>query len=82
MDDAHENQVLDRQVTRKSFETSLFLEKGGFIVAAAIVAACLTLMAVSVFVYENLGGAALFGLSAVAPVVLGFLGNRRRPPDT
>lgn len=77
MDDAHENQKLDRYVTQKSFEASLFLEKGGFIVATGIVLVCLVLMALSNFTFENVWGAALFGLSGATPVVLGFLGNRR-----
>lgn len=78
MDDAHENQVLDRYVTTKSFETSLFLERAGFVVATSIVLVCLGLMAVSVFMFENVWAAALFGFSGGTPIILGFLGDRRR----
>lgn len=80
MDDAHENQVLDRYVTKKSFDAAVFLEKGGFFAAVGVVVACLILMSVSIFVFENNVGGALFGLGAATPIVLGFLGNQR-PKD-
>ncbi|MFN3600566.1 MAG: hypothetical protein ACK4UY_04155 [Dietzia sp.] len=80
MDDAHENQVLDRYVTKKSFDAAVFLEKGGFFVAIGVVVACLVLMSVSFFVFENNVAGVAFGLSAATPIVLGFLGNQR-PKD-
>lgn len=81
MDDAHENQVLDRYVTKKSFDAAVFLEKGGFFVAIGVVVACLALMSVSFFVFENNVAGVAFGLSAATPIVLGFLGNQRQPKD-
>lgn len=76
LDDAHENEVLDRYVTKKAFDTAVLLEVSGFIAAIVIVVLCFSLAAVSIFVFENNGGGVIFGLSAATPIVLGFLGNR------
>lgn len=80
LDDAHENEVLDREVTRKSFDTAITLEKRGFNVAAAITAACLILAFLSLLLLdppESIAGTVVFGLGSAAPIVLGFLGNHR-----
>ena len=76
LDDAHENEVLDRYITRKSFDSAVRLEFGGFIVAIVIVVVCLVLTATSVFVFNNNVGGVIFGMGAATPIVLGFLGNR------
>lgn len=76
LDDAHENEVLDRHITKKSFDAAVRLELGGFIAAILIVISCLVLAAVSIFAFKNNVGGAIFGLGAAAPIVLGFLGNR------
>lgn len=76
MDDAHENQVLDRYITKKSFDAAVFLEKCGFFAAVGVVIACLVLMSVSFFIFENNVAGVAFGVSAATPIILGFLGNQ------
>ncbi|MFC3849294.1 hypothetical protein ACFORJ_03805 [Corynebacterium hansenii] len=65
-------------MTRKSFETALWLEKGGFIAAAAITVTCLVFALLCLFFLEppeSIAGTVVFALGSATPIVLGFLGN-------
>lgn len=68
LDDAHENQVLDHEVTRESYKAGLRLEYAGFIFAAVLVLICLALAFASLLLLdspESTIGASIFSLGAV-----------------
>lgn len=79
MDDAHEDMVLDRQVTREAFSYAIHEARVRLYTAVTIVPVSLILITVFLFALEppeSYIGTGLVGFLAATPLVRTFIGDR------
>lgn len=76
MDDAHDDIVHDREISRESFEYVIWESKTRLYVAIALTCLSFVGIFVSLIIFEppeSLMGASLCGIGAVTPIVLSLL---------
>lgn len=76
LDDAHDDTVADREITRKAFDHAIWEAQAGFIVATFIsMSAIVGIVLCLVFLDppESLAGAGILGLASLTPLVRTFL---------
>ena len=86
MDDAHDDIVHDREISRKSFEYVIKESKARLTVAIALTGLSFIGIFVSLSLFEppeSLVGASLCGIGAITPIVLNLLNKNpttKKPP--
>lgn len=79
MDDAHEDMLLDREITRSAFKYSIHESRVRLWTAVAIIVATLILIPIFLFCLEppeSLAGVTVVGLAALTPLIGTLLNSR------